>query len=390
MTERQWQRDYAMLALRIDRLITGTALIYRGPAQWRAAVAAEPPAAPGALAEEAERLLESAPSAYLRAHVRAMRAVARRLAGERLPLAEYGRRCLGLEPRRVPEEVFEQAHAELDAALPRTPGPLADRLRAWRAAHTLRDVGRLPELVGRAVAEARARTSKAIVPLPEGEVVGCALVTGVAFHGAGDYEGGLRSTIHINKEIPFNLADLLYLVTHEGHPGHIAESMLKELRLGPEQGVRFMVSPSFVLSEGLGLLAEELVFPGDEAQEWLNANVFPELGIRPDGSDFAAVHRARNVLWGVWGNAAFLADEGRGEAELGAYLRRWALYDDGEVAAVLGLLAPSPMSPYIFGYFHGWELVRRWVTGPDRARRLLTEQLLPADVTSQDHTGAGL
>ncbi|MEV0615857.1 hypothetical protein AB0I81_21265 [Nonomuraea sp. NPDC050404] len=387
MTERQWQRDYAMLALRTNRLASGdsggTVLIYRGPAQWAAGVAAEEPAAARALAEEADRLLESAPSAYLAAHVRPIRAMARHLAGERLPLAEYGAQCLGLEPRWVPEEVFEQAHADLDAALPKTPGPLAERLRAWQAAHTLADIERLPELVAKAVAETRARTASTIIALPEGEVVECALVEGVAFHGAGEYEGGLKSTIHINKSIPFNLADLLYLVSHEGHPGHIAESMLKEMHLGerPEQRVRFMLSPSFVLSEGLGLLAEEVLFPGDDAQVWLNANIFPEFGIRPDGSDLAAVHRAKNVLWGVWGNATFLAEEGRSEAELGAYLAKWSLYSDEEVAISIGLLKPSPMSPYIFGYFHGWELLRRWVTGPEQVRRLLTEQLLPADVT---------
>ncbi|MFF4620504.1 hypothetical protein [Nonomuraea jabiensis] len=381
MTE-QWHHDYAMLALRLNRLATGgsggTMLIYRGPAEWSAQVAAEPPAAPGALAEEAERLLEQAPSAYLAAQIRALRAVARHLGGERLPLAAYGRECLGLTPRPVPEEVFEQAHAELDAALPKGSGSLAERLHAWQVAHTLEPIERLPELVALAVAETRARTNE-IIALPAAEVVECRLVDGVGFHGAGDYEGDLKSTIHINKNIPFNLADLLYLISHEGHPGHIAESMLKELHAGGQE-VRFMLSPPFVLSEGLGLLAEEVLFPGDEAQSWLNANIFPRVGIRPDGSDFAAVHHAKNVLWGVWGNTAFLAAEGRGEAELAAYLRKWALYSDSEVAVVLGHFAPGPMSPYLFGYFHGWELLRPWVTSPDRVCRLLTEHLLPADV----------
>ncbi|TMR93223.1 hypothetical protein [Nonomuraea basaltis] len=382
MTE--WQRDYAMLALRINRLAGGAMLIYRGPEEWSAQAGSEPPAAPGKLADDAERLLDGAPSAYLAGQVRAMRAVARHLNGERLPLAEYARECLGLEPRRLPETVFEEAHAELDAALPKGPGPLAERLQAWQAAHTLDPIDRLPGLVAKAVAETRARTN-AIIPLPDGEVVGCRLVEGVSFHGAGDYEGGLRSTIHINKAVPFNLADLLYLVSHEGHPGHIAESMLKEIHLADrqDQGVRFMLSPAFVLSEGLGLLAEEILFPGDEAQTWLNQHIFPEAGIRPGGhSDFAAIHHAKNVLWGVWGNVAFLAAEGRTDAELAAYLARWSLYSDDEVALALGLLKPSPMSPYIFGYFHGWELLRPWAArSPDRVRRLLTEQLLPADVT---------
>ncbi|WP_188192988.1 hypothetical protein [Nonomuraea sp. SYSU D8015] len=380
-----WQRDYATLALRINRLVaesalSGTLLIYKGPEEWDAQVRNEPPATPGRLADDAERLLESAPSPYLAAQVRAMRAVARHLDGERLPLAEYARECLGLEPRRVPESVFEAAHAELDAALPKGPGSLAERLRAWQAAHTLDEIDRLPDLVAKAVTETRTRTN-AIVPLPEDEVVGCRLVEGVAFHGAGDYEGGLRSTIHINKAIPFNLADLLYLVSHEGHPGHIAESMLKEGL--PEQRVRFMLSPSFVLSEGLGLLAEEIIFPDDEAQTWLNQHIFPEVGIRPDGSDFAAIHHAKNVLWGVWGNATFLAVEGRADTEVAEYLSRWSLYSDDEVAAAMGLLKPSPASPYIFGYFHGWELLRPWAaTRPDRVRRLLTEQLIPSDIAA--------
>ncbi|MCK2220568.1 hypothetical protein MF672_043215 [Actinomadura sp. ATCC 31491] len=210
-----------------------------------------------------------------------MRAVARRLGGDRSPLAEYARECLGLEPRWLPEQVFEQAHAELDAAPPKGPGSLGGRLRAWQAAHTLEPIERLPELVSLAVAEARARTTAAVVPLPEGEVVACRLVEGVPCHAAGAYEG---------------------------HPGHIAESVLKEL--GPagreDQRVRFMVSPSFV-----------------------------------------------NVLWGVWGDVALLADEGRREGELGACLARWALYSEEAVAMALPLLRPSPSSPYGFGYFQG-------------------------------------
>ncbi|MEU6739712.1 hypothetical protein [Streptosporangium sandarakinum] len=378
MTEPHWTRGYAMLALRLNRLMGGGALIYRGPQEWHDQAGSEAPAAPGRLADDADRLLERPPSPYLAAQVSAMRAVARYLDGRRPPLAEYAGQVLGLEPRWLPESLFGQAHDRLDRALPKTPGSLFDRLHAWQAAHTLHAVERLPGLVARAVAECRRRTDE-IVPLPSGEVVDCLLVRDTHFHAAGDYRGGLRSAIHINVSIPFNLADLLYVVAHEGHPGHIAESMLKETRA--DQRVRFMMSPSFLLSEGLGLLAEEIVFPGDEAQEWLNTHILPECGIRPDGSDFAAVHQARNVLWGVWGNAMLMAAEGRGEAEVGAYLARWALYDDREVAAALAGLEPSAASPYIFGYFHGWELLRPWVTGPGRVRRLLTEQLLPGDVT---------
>ncbi|SDQ88732.1 hypothetical protein [Thermostaphylospora chromogena] len=380
MVEQEWQRAYAMLSLRLNRLLGGHALVYLGPEEWKREADAEPPPPPGLLAEDAEALLEHAPTPYATAHVRAMRAVARYLNGDRPPLAEYGRQTLGLKPEWVPESVFEEAHAWLDAALPKSSGSLADRLHAWQAAHTLDRIELLPDLVAKAVAETRARTG-AIVPLPPGEEVGCELVPQAHYHAAGAHHGGLRSTIYINTGIPFNLADLLYVVAHEGHPGHIAESLLKEIHVPrPDQRVRLLMSPSFVLGEGLGLSAEEIIFPGDEAQAWLTDNVLSELGIRPDGSDFAAIHRAKNVLWGVWGNVAFMAAEGRPDEELAAYLSRWSLYDETEIAQVLPSLKPSPMSPYIFGYFHGWRLLRPWVGEPGLVRRLLTEQLLPADV----------
>ncbi|MFI6289049.1 hypothetical protein ACIBCM_30620 [Streptomyces sp. NPDC051018] len=399
VTPREWLRDYALLALRVNlRTVgstTGTVLIYRGPREWRDRVAKEDPPPAGRLADDADALIGDMPfaperSRYLTAQVKALRAVARRLSGEELPLTEYARACLGVSARWLPEETFEEAHALLDAALPRRPGAsLADRLRTWQAAHTLPPgrLDRLPALVERAVAETRRRTS-AVIPLPADEVVRCRLVTGAHFRAAGDYEGDLRSTIHINRDLPFNLADLLYVVAHEGHPGHIAESLLKERSLVEEQGlldqqVRFMLAPSFVISEGLGLHAQGIVFPGDEAQAWLTDNVLAEQGIAPDGSDFAGVHRAQNILFGVWANTAFMAAEGRPDKELAGYLSRWALTGDAENEAALGSLKATGMALYVLGYFHGWRILDSWLAAPDRdarVRRLLTEQLLPADL----------
>ncbi|WP_198539928.1 hypothetical protein [Streptomyces sp. CT34] len=353
----------------------------------------EPPPA-GRLVDSAEALLAQVPfpshrGRYLAAHVRALRAVARRLSGQELPLAEYAGECLGISVRRLPEELFEQGHAALDAALPRSGGSLAHRLHAWKTAHTLPSdrLDPLTVLVDRAVAETRRRTS-AIVPLPADEVVQCRLVSGVHFRAAGDYEGGLRSTIHINRDLPFNLADLLYVVAHEGHPGHIAESLLKERRLVEEQGrleqrVRFMLAPSFVISEGLGLHAQNIVFPGDEAQAWLADHVLAAHGMPPDGSDFAAIHRTQNLLFGVWANVAMMADEGRRHAELAAYLSRWALLSEAEAHAALSVLRATGMALYVLSYFHGWQLLDSWLAAPDRTariRRLLTEQLLPVDL----------
>ncbi|WP_063784263.1 hypothetical protein, partial [Streptomyces sp. SBT349] len=412
MNSETWLRDYAMLALRVNRLVTadggGTLLIYRGPAAWRTEALGEAPPSAGRLAEDADRLLGAVPPgagrvAHLSAQVRALRAVARRAgdgarsgAGSGMPLADFAREALGIEAGPVPQAVFEEAHDRLDAALPGAHGSLGARLDAWKAAHALRPGhrDRLPDLVARAVAETRARTGAGIVPLPPDEEVSCVVVPEAHFLAAGHYEGGGRSVIYVNGGLPFTVADLLYVVAHEGHPGHIAESLLKEGRA--DCRVRFMLSPSFVVSEGLGLHAQELVFPGGEAQRWLAEHVLPELGIAPDGSDFAAIHAARNALWGTWANAAFLADEGRPEGEIRAYLTRWGLLDEAELAAALSFVTLPGMNAYVLGYYYGWRAVGSWLgaaaTGAERGarvRRLLTEPLLPADLAPGAGTGDG-
>lgn len=59
----------------------------------------------------------------------------------------------------------------------------------------------------------------------------------------------------------------------------------------------------------------------------------------------------------------------------------WALCDESEVAAALNSVRAPGMGVYVLGYYHGWRLLRPWLDGPDRrrrVRRLLTEQLLPA------------
>jgi hypothetical protein len=376
----EWLRDYALLILRLDQHTAlgdagiGWCVDYFGPPEWRDQVAAEPGGRN--LVADADRLaaelpFEGARRDYLAAHLRALHALARHAAGG-VEVRALIRECLGVEPDVVPEAEFQRAHDELDRALPRTAGSLADRLRAWRIAHTLPDRAAVPELVAAAVAECRARTGR-IVPLPDGEQVGCEIVPDAGYVGVGAHHGGLKSTVLLGGARPFVLADLLYVVAHEGHPGHIAEQVLKEIHLGDrvEQRVRFAPAPPYVLSEGLALHAQEVLFPGDEAQAWLTDHVLAPRGIRPDGSDFAAIHRARNALFGVRHNATLMRADGRPDAEVVAYLARWGLVEDPD---------PRALSPYLSAYYHGWRLLDGRLDH-GLVRRLLTEHVLPADLT---------
>ena len=93
----------------------------------------------------------------------------------------------------------------------------------------------------------------------------------------------------------------------------------------------------------------------------------------------------RNVLFGAQCNAALLAAEGASRSEVGGYLARWALLDEHQRRAAVDQLCVPGGHPYMSAYYYGWRLLEPWLTRADRhtkARRVLTEQLLPVDLVS--------
>ncbi|RIQ34104.1 hypothetical protein DY240_04070 [Jiangella rhizosphaerae] len=382
-----WWRDYAVLALRLGRRLeesgAGPGLIYTGPEEWRTAVAAEDPVAAGRLADDAGALRETVPvdgvrAERLRATLTAIEAVARGLDGVTMPFAEYAGRCLGVPVAPEPDDTFAAAHDRLAGALPPGPGSLAERWHAWQRAHQLPDE-RVAECAEAAVAECVART-RTLAALPEVVEIDVRQEPGP---NRGHHAGGGRGTLYLAAGQPFNGADLLYVVAHETFPGHIAESMLTygDTAAEPERAVRPLLSPAFVVSEGIGLHAQEIAFPGDEAQRWLAHHVL-------DGAvagELAAIHEARTALWGAWGNAALLAAEGRPDDEVAGYLTRWALLTEAETAWAVAYLRSPGAGVYVQGYFQGWKLVRGWLDADADGRRarfarLLTEPLFPAEL----------
>lgn len=379
--DQDWQRRYCFLALRLNRLLHGSALLYYGPAEWQSQVAAEEPTAAELLIDEADELLADADSPHLVAHLDAMKAVARFTTGQPMPFGDLVDAIVGLPAEWIPETIFEHAHELLDRALPPRHGSLAERYQAWQRHYSVTDLRLMERLVLKTDHECRVRTRR-ILGIEPDDAVDCQVVSDAHFHFAGLYRPTAPSTIFVNAGRPFNVADLIYNVAHESHPGHIAETRTKIRRATRlDQRIRFLFSPSLALGEGIGLAAESVIFPGTEATEWLRHTVLPDTGIEYDGSDVADIHLAKNMLWGVWANAALMAAEGRANDDIADYLAQWALYDDDEITAVVPAMKPSPMSAYYLSYFHTWNLVRHLAADAGAMFKLLTEHWLPRDVT---------
>ena len=109
--------------------------------------------------------------------------------------------------------------------------------------------------------------------------------------------------------------------------------------------------------------------------------------LRPLGVDFdpavaAHVRVQSETLGHVSTNAALLLHEyGKSLEEVRAYARRWSVRSDGVVEKGLRFITDPTWRAYVFCYTEGLTLGRRFVRGdPARFRRLLTEQLVPADL----------
>ncbi|MBO0793349.1 MAG: hypothetical protein J2P36_20685, partial [Ktedonobacteraceae bacterium] len=325
---RNWLRDYTILVLRLNKAIESrTQYEYveeYQPPEWYEQVQHEPVQPAEALVRDSQRLLDTLPqqdfepqrSAYLAKQLRALETVARRLQGERFSLQEEVWRCFDLHVDWLPESIFEQAHALYDEALPGS-GSLAERFQQLKKSLTLppEKAHLLPSFLQRALMETKRRT-QALVPLPADEQTEIQTITDQPVRAVACYLGNHRARIHLNPAVPFPLSDLFYVLCHEGYPGHLAEAMLKEEALVQQRGyleqrASLLYTPQFVISEGLALLAHEMVFAPGEAEQWLAEHIYPEAGMNPVNCDLTKIQRATDLLFGVWCNTAWLLREGR-------------------------------------------------------------------------------
>lgn len=400
LVSERWLHDYTVLALRLNKALEQKApyapVEEYQPPEWDGQVLHEPIQPADLLLRDAQQLQEALPlqlfepqrEAYLAKELLALETVSRRMLGQRFSLQEQARRCYDLDIDWLPESIFEQAYTLYDEALPGR-GSITSRLHHWQTSLTLppEQAQVLPSFFQLALTEAMLRT-QALVPLPADTHTEIQALMDRPPRAMARYLGNHRSRIYLNPAVPFPLSDLFYVLCHEGYPGHLAEFVLKDELLIQQRGyleerVLLPCSPRDVISEGLALLAHEMIFAPGEAEAWLAEHIYPAAGIRPDHSDLTKIQRAKDLLFGVSCNAAWLLEEGRPQAEVLDYLMRYALLSEEAARRELASLQRPFYEAYIFSYFHGRQLLEPLLQGPQRKARLqqfLTEQIAPSDL----------
>ncbi len=380
---------YVELGLRLGRHVDGLVDSYYGDPAVKVRIDAEPPSEPSALAEDAARLINELDEAgldeqrrrWLHEQLVGLETVARKLAGEEFAFADEVERCYGVRPRRTPEAEIEAAHAGLDAALPGT-GPLAERYQHWREAQTV-PADRLGAVLSDIVEELRRRTRE-LVGLPAGESYELQLVTDEPWAAYNYYEGSLRSRIAVNTDVPMATNFLTELMAHELYPGHQTEHAWKDQLLLQDGGqaeasILMIGTPESLIAEGIAGLATEMLLDDEDA---FSAEVLGRHGIDYDAGLARAVKAVRRPLARAPDNAAMmLYEDGATEAEALEYLKQWALMSDRRANQAMKFIGDPMWRSYVTTYEDGYEVCKKWVAGDAaRFKRLLTEQLTPADL----------
>lgn len=375
------EKRYLELCLRLGRHVDGLVDSFFGPPEIAERVDAEPLREPAELVADAEALLDENDRAYLEAQLVGLATVARKLAGEQIPYADEVERCYGIRPQRVPEEQFEAAHRALDDALP-PGGSLAERYQRWREGDAVQ-VDRLPGVLQALTKSLRERTRERF-GLPEGEDARLDFVTDEPWAAYNYYLGELTSRVAVNTDVSLNASFVADLMAHELYPGHHTEHAWKEAVLYRgqgrlEEGALMIGVPQSLIAEGIAGLAIDMVV---EDHDLFAAEVLSEFGIAYDAEAGHRIREARQPLERVVGNAALLLHEdGASTGEAQAYLERWGLVSEKRARHNVEFITHPIWRSYITTYADGYYLCRDWVDGdPARFKRLLTEQLTPADL----------
>jgi hypothetical protein len=396
-------KRYVELVLATGELDDGYVDAYYGPPQWREDAKRELPdlaairAAGKRLVRELGRLPPAADELgalrrrYLRRQTEALLARLDLLGGKRLTFDQESRALYDAVSPRVGEQELAAVVREVGALLPGE-GPVHERLERFREGFVV-PRERLGAVFDAAIAACRERTA-AYLPLPAAESFTLEYVTDKPWSGYNWYQGGYRSLIQVNVELPVHVDRAVDLACHEGYPGHHVYNALLEQELVVARGfvelsVYALYSPQSLIAEGTANYGRDLAFPPAERMVFERETVFPLAGLDPaSAATYYRVQQLTRRLSYAGNEAArrYLDGEIDGEAAI-RWLQEYGLYSPERARQRLRFI--DTYRAYVINYNLGEDLVRAYVqsrAGDDPTARwrvfgeLLSTPRLPSDL----------
>ena len=392
----QLGEEFVKLSLAIDEHLPGYVDSYFGPDKWKTEAQQAGKLPLPDLTDRTAQLVRGISQAdsldaqrkdFLARQVTAMQMSLRLLAGEKVPLADEVEALYDVRSTWQAEANFEEAHEELENALP-AGNSLQERMQAWDRALEI-SVEKIKELLPFIIKRLR-DLAHSKFDLPEGESFSLEFVSNQPWSAYNWYLGGYKSRIDFNTDLPTQVNTLAGLVTHEGYPGHHTELSIKEAGLirqkdYQEHTLTLINSPSCVIAEGIATTALKTVLSDNELEGWYREEILPRAGMTHiDPKRIMAISRAREKMTGLVGNAAFmLHDQGKSEDEISQYIQRYRLSTEKEARQSIKFISNPLYRSYIFTYHVGHDLLEELFTLGDRDtyfKRILEEPVTPHQI----------
>ena len=366
---------YVKLVLAVGQHDADYVDAYYGPPEWKKE-AETTKASLESIASQAQNLMAelgrvAAPSdemqrlrvQYLERQLAALAARIRILKGERLSFDEESRALYDAVAPTQPESHFQEI---LDRLAKRFPGegPLVERYDKYRRAFVV-PREKLDAVFRRAIDACRARTREHVA-LPEGEQFTVEYVTNKSWSGYNWYQGGFRSLIQVNTDLPIYIDRAIDLACHEGYPGHHVYNVLLEKSMVKDRGwIEFTVYPLFspqsLIAEGTANFGIEVAFPGQDRVAFEKETLFPLAGLDPArAAEYYDVQAMVEQLSYAGNEAArrYLNRE-IDTAQASAWLERYALMPRDR--AVQRIRFFDQYRSYVINYNLGKDMVRRYI-----------------------------
>ena len=367
--------EYVKLVLAVGQHDADYVDAYYGPAEWKTAAeaakldltvialkASELTAALGVRRTPSDEM-QHLRVQYLDRQLSALSARVRMLRGERLSFDDESRALYDAVAPTLPESHFQAILDRLDKRFPGS-GPVVERYEAFRRAFVIpRD--KLDTVFQRAIQGCRERTLRHVT-LPGEERFSVEYVTNKSWSGYNWYQGGFRSLIQVNTDLPIYIDRAIDLACHEGYPGHHVYNVLLEKHLVRDRGwIEFTVYPLFspqsLIAEGTANFGIEVAFPGRDRVEFERTALFPIAGL--DGSRAAEYYDVQGLIDGL----AYAGNEAarryiNGEidaAQATAWLERYALMPRERAAQRVRFF--DQYRSYVINYNLGKDMVRRYI-----------------------------
>jgi len=298
---------------------------------------------------------------------------------------------------RYDEAHFRAVTAKLDSIIPGE-GELVARVEAFREQFVI-PPERLDAVMGRAIAECRART-RAHLALPADEQVTLSMTSGKHWVGFAEYRGNSQSTYHLNRDVPVHIERAIELGCHEAYPGHHVHATLLDQELVGRRGwneysLLTLLGPIAVVAEGAANFGVDLAFSRQQRIDFDRTVLMPLAGLDGrqletyyhyidllDELNFARNEVARKYLY-----------EGMPRDQAVQWLMEFGLETRATASQRIDFIDTQRV--YVITYNYGKRLVRDYVLAKGQPgspeawqafQEILTTPLSPADLLAAKAT----